>query len=281
MVPPMEGIRLAAWDPLNPNKTVLPVGSAKIGGTFTVLARLVGQGDEALVVAAARTVKEAGAQVFGWTELETGADDRRMSGAPAGRFALLREIADLTGLPVLVEVTDTKEVAKATEAADMLLVGAANMQNFSLLKEVGRTARKPVALVRDWHATLMEWLNSAEYVLFEGNPQVVLCEAGIRSFEGGSRVILDLSSVPAAKKISHLPVFVDLSRAGGFEEIGKMGLAAVAAGADGLIVEVALPPEPFGPSGKIPGIGLAEFAGLVSKMKAMRTLMGEIGIDRS
>jgi 3-deoxy-7-phosphoheptulonate synthase len=150
------------------------------------------------------------------------------------------------------------------------MVGAANMQNFSLLKELGRSAKKPVLLMRGWHATLMEWLNSAEYVLFEGNPEVVLCEGGIRTYEAGSRAVLDLSAVPALKKITHLPVLVDLARAGGPEEIEKMGLAAVAAGADGLMV--ALSPEKK-------GLPLEAFAEIVRKWMAMRSLLEGLADD--
>jgi 3-deoxy-7-phosphoheptulonate synthase len=169
----------------------------------------------------------------------------------------------------------------ASAAADVLLVGAANMQNFSLLKEVGRSSSKPVVLVRGWHATLKEWLNSAEYVLLEGNPRVILCEAGIRSFESGSRVILDLSAVPAVKAISHLPILVDLDRAGEAAEIERMGLAAVAAGADGLIVDVVRPAEPSGPSEGTKGIALEGFDRLVRTFAAMRSVMEDLGIDRS
>ena len=167
------------------------------------------------------------------------------------------------GLPVIAEVADTRDVAAAAAAADVLLVGAANMQNFSLLKELGRSARRPVLLVRGWHATLKEWLNSAEYVLFEGNPSVILCDSGIRGFEAGDRVIYDLSAIPALKGVSHLPVLFDLSRAGEAPEIEKLGLAAVAAGADGLIVEVAP----------------AAFAGLARKVAAMDRLVEGLAVD--
>jgi 3-deoxy-7-phosphoheptulonate synthase len=150
----------------------------------------------------------------------------------------------------------------------VLMVGAANMQNFSLLKELGRSAGKPVLLVRGWHSTLKEWLNSAEYVLFEGNPAVILCDAGIRSFESGARVVLDLSAIPAVKDISHLPILLDVGRAGGPEEIEKLGLAAVAAGVDGLMLEV-------GPDALSPAV----FAGLARKFAAMSRLVEGLGLD--
>ena len=235
----LDDIKLAAWDEKDPRKTVVEVGSARIGETFAILAGFEGAGDEDLAFAAARAVKAAGGAAFRW------------AGAEAAGFAAGRDVGLRAGLPVIIEVTDTKEVAPAAAAADMLMVGATNMQNFSLLKE---------------------WLNSAEYVLFEGNRKVVLCEAGIRSFESDARPILDLSAVPALKALSHLPVVVDVGRAGGPEEVGKMGLAAVAAGADGLMVEVSL--ADLGATATVPAkaLSLAEFARLAPKLVAMSRL---------
>lgn len=276
---PLDGIRLAAWDPQKPRKTVVPVGPTRLGGGFAVLAALTGTLDKARLVAAARAVKDAGAGIIKWAPPVTPVGKGCADAANAERFALLREIRALTGLATLVEVTDTREVSLAADAADMLMVGAAIMQNFSLLKELGRSAKKPVLLMRGWHATLMEWLNSAEYVLFEGNPEVVLCEGGIRSFEGGSRAVLDLSAVPALKKVTHLPVLVDLGRAGGPDEVEKMGLAAVAAGADGLMVVVAVEPDPAAPSREKQGLPLEAFADLVRKWTAMRSLLEGMGDD--
>jgi len=278
MTPPWEGLKLAARGDRKTDRTVFGAGSLRIGGALAVFAGIACVGDKALAIAAARSVKEAGAAGFRWTEPEAAAVDGTDA---AGRFARIREIAKRAGLPVLVEVTDTKDVSPAAEAADVLLVGAANMQNFSLLKEVGRSCSKPVVIVRGWHAKLMEWLNSAEYVLVEGNPRVILCEAGIRSFETRSRVVLDLSAVPAVKAISHLPVLVDLDRAGGPGEIERLGLAAVAAGADGLVVDVALPTDSADSAEESNGITLAEFGRLVPMLAAMGDLMEGLGIDRS
>jgi 3-deoxy-7-phosphoheptulonate synthase len=138
----------------------------------------------------------------------------------------------------ITEVLDTRDVSWVAEYADLLQVGARNMQNFSLLKEVGRCGR-PVLLKRGLHSTLEELLNSAEYVLSAGNPDVILCERGIRTFERYTRNTLDLSAVPAIKELTHLPVVVDPTHATGrVSLIGPMSLAAVAAGADGVMVEV-------------------------------------------
>lgn len=136
-------------------------------------------------------------------------------------------------------------------------------------------------IVRGWHATLNEWLNSAEYILLEGNPRVILCEAGIRSFEGGARVVLDLSAVPAVRDISHLPIVVDIGCVGGPAEIEKMGLAALAAGADGLMVEVDAAAGAAGTAAPGHRLSLAGFAGLAPKLAAMGRLMEGLGIDHA
>lgn len=259
MTPPYEGIKLAAWNESRRRKTVVEVGDAKIGDKITLVAGLNKASDEAATLAAARVLRDGGAGLLRWPHAVAEAFGR--AGAMAARI----------GLPVIMEVADTREVAATAAIADVLLVGAANMQNFSLLKELGRSARKPVMLVRGWHGTIKEWLNSAEYVLFEGNPSVILCDAGIRGFEAGRRVIYDLSVVPALKGISHLPVLFDLSLAGGAPEVEKLGLAAVAAGVDGLIIAV----DPAGAG----GLGPPEFAGLARKFTAMNRLVEGLGVD--
>jgi 3-deoxy-7-phosphoheptulonate synthase len=268
-----DGLRRAAWDSRKPRKTVVAVGSMRIGEGFTICAGLAGESDKSIVFAAARAVREAGADILRWGVFMTSLGHDRSGTADAERFAILREIGSRTGMPALIEVTDTKDVSMVAGSADILMVGAPNMQNFSLLKELGRSAKKPVLLMRGWHATLKEWLNSAEYILSEGNPEVLLCEGGIRSFEGGSRFILDLSAVPALKRITHLPVLVDVSRAGGAEEIEKMGLAAVAAGADGIMVDVFIVPDESGSMTRKNGIILETFAAVAPKITAMRSLL--------
>ncbi|MBW1857506.1 MAG: 3-deoxy-7-phosphoheptulonate synthase, partial [Deltaproteobacteria bacterium] len=180
-----------------------------------------------------------------------------------------------TGLPVVTEVTDPRDVSWVCEYADVLQIGARNMQNFSLLKEVGKVGR-PVLLKRGINSTLEEWLNCAEYVLAEGNPNVILCERGIRTFETYTRNTLDLSIVPSVKEVSHLPIIVDPSHATGrLSIIEPMSLAAMAAGADGIIIEVhcnpcealcdkdqAMPPDVF--------------AGLMKKLQKLRACMNGI-----
>ena len=156
---------------------------------------------------------------------------------------ILEKARKETGLPIVTEVVDTRDGSWVCEYADVLQVGARNMQNFSLLKEVGKV-NKPVLLKRGMHSTLSEWLNCAEYILAEGNPNVILCERGIRTFETYTRNTLDLSMVPAVKETTHLPVIVDPSHGTGrLSLIEPMCLAAVAAGVDGLIVEVHYKPS--------------------------------------
>ncbi|UCE53655.1 MAG: 3-deoxy-7-phosphoheptulonate synthase [Desulfobacterales bacterium] len=156
---------------------------------------------------------------------------------------ILAKARQQTGLPIVTEVIDPRDVSWVAEFADVLQIGTRNMQNFSLLKEVGRAGR-PALLKRGMHSTLEEWLNCAEYILSEGNPNVILCERGIRTFEKYTRNTLDLSAVPAIKELSHLPIVIDPTHSTGrISMIGPMSMAAVAAGADGLLVEVHHKPE--------------------------------------
>ena len=156
---------------------------------------------------------------------------------------LLVEVRAATGLPVVTEVMDTRQVDLVAEHADMLQVGARNMQNFSLLAELGRV-RRPVLLKRGLSATVKELLMAAEYIMANGNHDVVLCERGIRTYETATRNTLDVAAIPVLKRESHLPVIVDPSHAGGDAElVAPLAFAAIAAGADGLIVEVHPDPE--------------------------------------
>lgn len=156
---------------------------------------------------------------------------------------ILADVRAATELPVVTEVMDTRQVERIAEFADVLQIGARNMQNFSLLAEAGRTQR-PVLLKRGLSATLTELLMAAEYIMAQGNPNVILCERGIRTFEPSTRNTLDISAIPILKRETHLPVIVDPSHAGGRADIvPALSFAAIAAGADGLIVEVHPRPE--------------------------------------
>jgi len=186
---------------------------------------------------------------------------------------MLREVSIRTGLPVVTEVMDTRQIEVVCQYADMLQVGSRNMHNYPLLKEVGMT-RKPVLLKRGMMATIEEFLLAAEYILSQGNDQVVLCERGIRTFETSTRNTLDLSAVPMLKHLSHLPVIVDPSHGTGLNwMVPAMAKAAVAAGADGLIMEVHYKPEEALCDGQ-QSLSLPEFAQLMQDLKRIAQAVG-------
>jgi 3-deoxy-7-phosphoheptulonate synthase len=185
---------------------------------------------------------------------------------------ILKTAREETGLPVVSEVLDTRDVSWMSEYVDVLQIGARNMQNFSLLKEVGKS-RKPVLLKRGMYSTLSEWLNCAEYILKEGNSHVILCERGIRTFENYTRNTLDLSAVPALRELTHLPVIVDPAHATGkVGLIPAMSLAAVAAGADGIMIEVHDDPAAALSDGD-QSLTPAQFSELARKVTALRAFM--------
>ncbi len=233
----MKGLKLAAGR--HPaERTVVEVGDLRIGRDFVLIAGPCSVEDEEQTLRTARLIKEAGAHI-----LRGGAFKPRMSpydfqGLGEDGLKILKAARDETGLPVVTEVMDARHLDLVQSYADILQVGSRNMQNYTLLKELGRAA-KPVLLKRGMNATLEEWLNAAEYLLAGGNARVILCERGIRTFETYTRNTLDLSSVPSVKELSHLPVVVDPSHATGRASLVRpMCLAAVAAGADGVMVEV-------------------------------------------
>ncbi|QCX34704.1 3-deoxy-7-phosphoheptulonate synthase [Caloramator sp. E03] len=223
----------------HPQDTVIKVGDSTIGGNkIAVIAGPCSVESEEQILTIAKQVKESGA-----TFLRGGAYKPRTSpysfqGLKEDGLELLKLAKEETGLPVVTEVMSAALIEKVSEYADILQIGARNMQNFDLLKEVGRT-NKPVLLKRGLSATIEEFLMSAEYIMAEGNQNVILCERGIRTFETYTRNTLDLSAVPALKKLSHLPVIVDPSHATGmWWMVEPLAKAAIAVGADGLIIEV-------------------------------------------
>ena len=237
----MSHIKLAARN--EAQRTVVPVGEVRVGEGFTVIAGPCSVESEEQTLTIARAVKAAGAQMLRGGVFKPRTSPYAFQGLGLRGLKILEMAREETGLPIVTEVLDTRDVSWVCEYADVLQVGARNMQNFSLLKEVGKAA-KPVLLKRGMNSTLEEWLSCAEYILKEGNPNVILCERGIRTFETYTRNTLDLSAVPAAKELTHLPVIVDPSHGTGkLSLIPPMALAAVACGADGLIVEVHSNPE--------------------------------------
>ncbi len=236
----MTGMRLAN---LKENeKTVIYVGDAVIGEGFCVIAGPCSVENEKQTIETAHAVKKAGADMMRGGAFKPRTSPYAFQGLGLKGLKILKKAKEETGLPIVTEVIDTRDVPWVCEYADVLQIGARNMQNFSLLKEVGK-AHKPILLKRGLNSTIEEWLNCAEYILDGGNPDVILCERGIRTFETYTRNTLDISSVPALKELTHLPVIIDPSHATGRASmISPLTLAAVAAGADGIIVEVHINP---------------------------------------
>ncbi len=218
--------------------TVIPVGNTSIGGdAFSVIAGPCSIESEEQVCLIAMAVKSAGATMLRGGAFKPRTSPYAFQGLRGHGLDLLLEAKKLTGLPVVTEIMDLSQLSLFDEV-DVIQVGARNMQNFELLKELGRT-NKPILIKRGLANTLQEWLMSAEYVMAGGNDNVVLCERGIRTFETATRNTLDLSAIPLLKKMTHLPVVVDPSHATGIASLVKpMALAATVCGADGLMIEV-------------------------------------------
>ncbi len=224
------------------DKTIITIGDLEIGKDLIVIAGPCSVESEEQTVETAIGVKNAGANMLRGGAFKPRTSPYAFQGLGLEGLKILEKAKKVTGLPIVTEVVDPRDVSWVAEYADVLQIGARNMQNFSLLKEVGRV-KKPVLLKRGMYSTLAEWLNCAEYILAEGNPNVMLCERGIRTFETFTRNTLDLSMVPAIKTQTHLPVFVDPSHGTGRKElIESMIYAAISAGTDGLIVEVHINP---------------------------------------
>lgn len=238
---PQRPYRLASKE--HRSSSVVRVGPVSIGTGEPVLIAgpcVVESRDQMLQ--AARAVKAAGATILRGGAYKPRTSPYSFQGLGVDGLRLLAGAREETGLPFVTEVLEPDQVETVAEYADMLQVGARNMANTPLLKRVGRTD-KPVLLKRGFSATIEEWLMSAEYILAEGNPNVVLCERGIRGFDPAVRFNLDLNAVPLAKDLTHLPVIVDPSHGTGIRSlVGPMALAGIAAGADGLIIEAQ--PEP-------------------------------------
>lgn len=238
LVPIVESYKLAGKT-FKPDPTVIEVGGVKIGGTeLVIMAGPCAVESLEQILASAFAVKKSGAQFLRGGAYKPRTSPYAFQGLEEEGLKLLKEAKDATGLLIITEVTSEKAVEVADKYADMFQIGARNVQNFQLLREVGRS-KKPVLFKRGPSTTIDEWLNAAEYIMSEGNYNVVLCERGIRTFETATRNTLDLSAVPVVKSSSHLPIIVDPSHAAGKAQyVASLSKAAIAAGADGLIIEV-------------------------------------------
>ena len=222
----------------NKENSVIKVNDIYIGKQFVVIAGPCGVESLEQLLETAHAVKKAGADILRGGVFKPRTSPYSFQGLGLEGLKIMKKASIQTGMPTITEVIDTRDVTWVAEYVDMIQIGARNMQNFSLLKEAGKT-NKPVLLKRGMNSTIQEWLNCAEYILKEGNPNVILCERGIRTFETITRNTLDLSAVPIIKKLTHLPIIVDPSHGTGIIDlIEPMSLAAVVSGADGIMLEV-------------------------------------------
>ena len=227
-----------------PDDSVIAIGDVRIGGDeVIVMAGPCSAENEGQVRAAAAAVRRAGAKIFRGGAFKPRSSPYSFQGLGEEGLRLLRAASNAENLKLVTEVMDLSQIEVIERYCDIFQVGARNMQNFTLLRELGHV-RKPVLLKRGISATIEEWLLSAEYVLSGGNTDVILCERGIRTFETATRNTLDISAIPIVKKLSHLPIVVDPSHGTGRrDKVAPMARAAVAAGADGLLIEVHCDPD--------------------------------------
>lgn len=255
-------------------RTIVQVGDVGIGGPQLVM--LAGpcaiEGFDQFL-STAEEVKRQGAKILRGGAYKPRTSPYAFRGKGEDGLEILSEVKKITGLPVVTEVMDARDLDKVVDVADMLQIGSRNMQNFTLLSEVGKT-RIPVLLKRGLAATMEEWLLAAEYILTEGNENVVLCERGIRTFETYTRNTVDITAIPAMKELSHLPILLDPSHGTGkWSLVHPVALAGVAAGADGIMVEVHPNPEEAMSDGA-QSLNFEHFADLMRDIKPVALAVG-------
>ncbi|HWP68710.1 MAG TPA: 3-deoxy-7-phosphoheptulonate synthase, partial [Rectinemataceae bacterium] len=258
------------------SRSVINVQGVEVGRDFVIIAGPCSVESETQTVNTAIAVKKAGANMLRGGAFKPRTSPYAFQGLGLKGLKILDKAKRETGLPIVTEVVDTRDVSWVGEYADVLQIGARNMQNFSLLREVGKSG-KPILLKRGMYSTLEEWLNCAEYILAEGNPNVILCERGIRTFETYTRNTLDLSMIPAVHMESHLPILVDPSHGTGIlSMIEPMSLAALIAGANGLELEVHI--DPSGAlSDKDQQLNVPQFEALMKKIERTKAFLKELG----
>jgi 3-deoxy-7-phosphoheptulonate synthase len=272
VVPILKPYKLSSSQMRSGARSVFEIGGRRIGGDhFALIAGPCTVESREQVLETARAVRDGGAAMFRGGAYKPRTSPYAFQGLGQEGLRLLAEAKDLYGMPIVTELMDVRDLEAVLEVADVLQIGARNMQNYTLLSEVGRSGC-PVLLKRGLSATLEELLMAAEYILKEGNEKVILCERGIRTFETAYRFTLDLTAIPVLQQLSHLPVVVDPSHAAGRRDlVGPLSLAAAAAGADGIIVEVHPNPEEAicdGPQA-LRTDGFAEYAALVERAAAV------------
>ena len=259
----------------HPEDTVVDVNGIKVGGgNFAVMAGPCSVESEEQIISIAKDVSASGAALLRGGAFKPRTSPYSFQGLGVDGLKLLLEAKAETGMPIVTELMGPQYCDLFEEKVDLVQIGARNMQNFDLLKEVGKMS-KPVLLKRGLANTYEEWIMSAEYIMAGGNENVILCERGIRTFEGYTRNTLDVSAIPAIKRMSHLPIVVDPSHSGGYSWLVEpLTLAAVAAGADGLIIEVHNDP----PHAKCDGqqsLTPAQFDALMGKVSTLTDMMGK------
>lgn len=261
----------------HPQDSVIQVGADKClvgGGHFAMIAGPCSVESEEQIISVAQSVKAAGATMLRGGAFKPRTSPYSFQGMGTAGLDLLMEARKQTGLPIVTEIMDPRMAELFEREVDVVQVGARNMQNFELLKEVGKMS-KPILLKRGLSNTYEEWIMSAEYIMSAGNENVILCERGVRTFETYTRNTLDVSAIPAIKQMSHLPVIVDPSHAAGmYWMVEPLALAAVAAGADGLIIEVHNDPAHAKCDGQ-QSLTPQNFDALMHKVSAMVDLMGK------
>jgi 3-deoxy-7-phosphoheptulonate synthase len=257
-----------------PETTLVNIKGTKVGGSeVVIIAGPCAIENQEQLFETASAVQVSGARILRGGAFKPRTSPYKFQGLGEEGLKLIRNICNITGMPFVTEVMDTRQVELIAGYADMLQVGSRNMHNYPLLKEVGML-RKPILLKRGMMATIEEFLLAAEYILNQGNDQVILCERGIRTFETTTRNTLDLSAVPMLKQLTHLPVIVDPSHGTGLRwMVPAMSKAAVAAGADGLIIEVHYQPEKALCDGQ-QSLSLPEFEQLMKDLKKVAQAVG-------
>ena len=273
IVPVTESYKLANRK-FHPESSVIKAGDIEIGGgRLVIMSGPCAVESREQLMETAFAVKKAGAQILRGGAYKPRTSPYAFQGLEEEGLRYMKEAREATGLCVVCEVTSLHAIESAVKYVDILQIGARNMQNFDLLKEAGKTGL-PVLLKRGLAATIDEWLNAAEYIMSEGNPNVILCERGIRTFETATRNTLDISAVPVIKERSHLPIIVDPSHASGIRSLVKpLAMAAVAAGADGLMIETHPNPS-LALSDGPQSLTFPQFGELCRELQPLAALMG-------
>lgn len=273
LVPIMKPYKLVSRE-LKQIPTIVEVGDVKVGGDeIVVMAGPCAIENEETLLDTAQKVKAAGAKILRGGAYKPRSSPYAFQGLEEEGLKIMASVREATGLKLVTEVVDTRDVELVSSYVDVLQIGARNMQNFKLLQEVGMS-KKPVLLKRGISATIEEWLMAAEYIAAEGNPNIILCERGIRTYETATRNTIDMSAIPVIKELTHIPIIVDPSHAAGtWKYVPALSKGAIATGADGLIIEVHYdPPTAYcdGPQSLRPD----SFAKVMSELKPVAEAVG-------